>query len=105
MEITKTQKQKQRREKLEKYIASVPGLEKVLDAKMDESQEGMIMSVEDVMKAKLESARLQGVQIGWSTFAKQAIKHIKKMETVDEIKVYFQSEADKMDEKLGIKKD
>lgn len=103
--MTKAQKQKQRREKLEKYIASVPGLEKVLDAKMDESQEGMIMSIEDVMKAKLEKARLQGVQIGWSTFAKQAIKHIENMETVDEIKSYFQAEADKMDEKLGIKKD
>lgn len=48
---------------------------------------------------------MQGILIGWNTFAIQAIENIKNMESVKEIKAYFQSEADKMKDKLGLSKD
>lgn len=46
--------------------------------------------------------RNQGILIGWNAFAIQAIKNIENMATVDEIKTYLKSEAEKTEKKLNI---
>lgn len=51
---------------------------------------------------KFEEFRMQGVHIGWNAFAIQAIDNIKNMNTIDEVVAYFQAEADKAKEKLGL---
>lgn len=65
----------------------------------------MKLKLEKELMAKFEEFRMQGIHIGWNAFAIQAIENIKKMKTIDEVMVYFQTEADKTKEKLGLNLD
>lgn len=105
MNITKAQREKAERLMLKQTLENNPKLKQVIDAMIDNPAPEIKDAVAPVIEQKLHDAQMRGILIGWSTFAKQAITHIKKMETVDEITAYFQAEADKIDEKLGIKKE
>ena len=103
--MNQRQREKAERLMLKQTLENNPKLKQVIDAMIDNPNPEIKDAVAPVIEQKLHDAQMRGILIGWSTFAKQAIKHIENMETVDEIKSYFQAEADKMDEKLGIKKD
>lgn len=103
--MTKAQREKAERLMLKQMLENNPKLKQVIDAMIDNPNPEIKDAVVPVIEQKLHDAQMRGILIGWSTFAKQAIKHIENMETVDEIKSYFQAEADKMDEKLEIKKE
>lgn len=82
-----------------------PKLKEVIDNLIENPNPELTDIVTPVIEEKLKQARFQGILIGWNTFAIQAIENIKNMKSVDEIKVYFQNEADKMKNKLGLDKD
>lgn len=103
--MNQRQREKAERLMLKQTLDSNPKLKQVIDAMIDNPNPEIKDAVAPVIEQKLHDAQMRGILIGWSTFAKHAITHIKKMKTVDEIKAYFQAEADKMDEKLGIKKE
>lgn len=50
---------------------------------------------------RFEAVRMQGVLIGWNSFAIQAIEHIKDMHSIKEVKAYFKAEKEKTEKKLG----
>lgn len=103
--MNQRQREKAERLMLKQTLENNPKLKQMINAMIDNPNPEIKDAVAPVIEQKLHDAQMRGILIGWSTFAKQAIKHIENMETVDEIKAYFQAEADKMDKKLGIKKD
>lgn len=90
---------------LKHLLDTKPKLKKVIDNLIENPNPELADIVTPIIQEKLKQARMQGIFIGWNTFAIQAIENIKNMESVDEIKTYFQSEADKMKDKLGLSKD
>lgn len=70
--------------------------------KVEKLEKEMKPKLEKELMAKFEEFRVQGVHIGWNAFAIQAIGNIKNMKTIDEVMDYFQTEADKSKEKLGL---
>lgn len=60
-------------------------------------------TLEKELIKKFNEIRQQGVLIGWNAFAIQASKNIENMTTVEEIKSYLKSEAEKTAKKLNIK--
>lgn len=103
--MNQRQREKAERLMLKQTLENNPKLKQVIDAMIDNPNPEIKDTVAPVIEQKLHDAQMRGILIGWSTFAKQAIKHIENMEAIEDIKAYFQAEADKMDEKLGIKKD
>lgn len=103
--MTKAQREKAERLMLKQTLENNPKLKQVIDAMIDNPNPEIKDAVAPIIEQKLHDAQMHGILIGWSTFAKQAITHINKMEAIEDIKDYFQAEADRMDEKLGIKKD
>ena len=70
--------------------------------KVEKLEKEMKPKLEKEFMAKFEEFRMQGVHVGWNAFAIQAIDNIKDMKTIDEVVAYFQAEADKTKEKLGL---
>ena len=67
-----------------------------------EENEKFEKNLEEHTKKGLTQARNIGIQIGWNAFAIRAIENIKDMNSVDEIKAYFQAEADRTKNKLHL---
>lgn len=67
-----------------------------------EENEKFEKNLEEHIKKGLTQARNIGIQIGWNAFAIRAIENIKDMNSADEIKAYFQAEADRTKDKLHL---
>ena len=67
-----------------------------------ESVEEFEKNLKEQIEKGLNHAQSIGIQIGWNAFAIRAIENIKDMNSVDEIKAYFQDEADRTKEKLNL---
>ena len=67
-----------------------------------EENEKFEKNLKERIEKGLTQARNIGIQIGWNAFAIRAIENIKDMNSADEIKAYFQAEADKTKEKLNL---
>ena len=81
-----------------------PKLKEVIDNLIQNPNIELTNVITPVIEERLKEARMTGILIGWQSFAIQAIENIKNMESVNEVRDYFQSEADKMKDKLGLSK-
>ena len=100
--MTKAQRDKARRVMLDTMLKEKPEYVKVMDALIEKQPNGVADVVAPTIKSALEKARMEGVNIGWYGFALRAIENIKHMTTVEEIKNYFQEEANKTREKFNL---
>ena len=100
--MTKAQREKQERLLLKERIDSNPKLKAILDGLIENPNPELKDIIQPVIEEDLKKARMDGILIGWQSYALRAIENIKNMTTVEEIKNYFQSEADKTKEKLKL---
>lgn len=70
--------------------------------KKNELEKTIKPAIQKEIEKVMSEARNQGILIGWNAFALRAIENIKNMSSINDIKSYFQSEADKTKEKLGL---
>lgn len=101
--ITKVQREKARREKLQHIIDTHPNYIKVLDALIDNPEKETKDAIAPIIEEELKKARMIGVNIGFQGAMLQAYEKVKDMQSVDEIKACLKDEADKIREKMGLK--
>ena len=102
--MTKAQREKAERLMLKATLENNPKLKETIDALIDNKNPETIDVVAPVIEEELKKARMQGVMIGWSSFALRAVENVKGMKSVEEVVEYFQGEADKMQKKLNLPK-
>lgn len=102
--MTKAQREKAERLMLKQTLESNPKIKEIIDAMIDNPNPEIKDIVQPIIEEKLKEARMTGILIGWQSFALRAIENIKNMQTIDEVKAYFQGEANKVKDKLVIDK-
>lgn len=103
--MTKAQKEKQRKVMLQHILDTHPEYLKVIDSMIDNPNQELTEAISQAISPQLKKAEQQGILIGWMGYAMRAIKNIENIQTVDEIKEYFQKEADNARDRIGLKKE
>lgn len=100
--MTKAQREKAERLMLKQTLESNPKLKEIIDNMIDNPSPELKDAIQPIIQKKLEDARMQGILIGWNSFAIRAYDNIKNMETIEEVKSYLQEEHNKTEEKLKL---
>lgn len=100
--MTKAQREKAERLMLKQTLESNPKLKEIIDNMIDNPSPELKDVIQPVIQKKLEDARMQGILIGWNSFAIRVYDNIKNMETIEEVKSYLQEEQNKTEEKLKL---
>lgn len=103
--MTKAQREKQRKVMLQHILDTHPEYLKVIDSMIDNPKQELTETISKVISPQLKKAEQQGILIGWMGYAMRAIKNIENMQTLDEIKEYFQKEADSARDRIGLEKE
>ena len=102
--MTKAQREKAERLMLKQTLDANPKLKEIVDAMIANPNPELKEAITPAIEQALKNARMDGVLIGWQAYALRAIENIKDMQTVDEVRKYFQAEADKTRDKLKLPK-
>ena len=102
--MTKAQREKAERLMLKQTLETHPKLKEMMDVLIDNPKPELVDVVKPVIEEQLNKARTDGINIGWYAFALRAIENIKNMNSIDEVKAYFEDEADKSRERLKLPK-
>ena len=103
--MTKAQREKAERLMLKQTLETHPKLKEIMDAMIDNPKPEIMDAVAPEIEKALKKARLDGVLIGWNSFALRAIENIKSMTTIEQVMDYFKAEADSARERLKLPKD
>ena len=102
--MTKAQREKAERLLLKERIDSNPKLKAMLDAMIDNPKPELIDMVKPVIEEALKKAQADGINIGMIGSALIAMNHIKDMQTIDEVKAYFQKQEDDARARMNLPK-
>ena len=101
--MNKVQREKAERLLLKQMLDTNPKLKEIIDSLIDNPNPELTDIIEANMKPMLEKARMDGINIGWMSFALGMSEKIKGCKTVDEAVELLKAESDRVRDKMGIK--
>lgn len=101
--MNKVQREKAERLLLKQMLDTNPKLKEIIDGLIDNPNPELTDIIEVNMKPMLEKARMDGINIGWMSFALGMSEKIKGCKTVDEAVELLKAESDRVRDKMGIK--
>lgn len=101
--MNKAQREKAERLLLKQMLDTNPKLKSIIDGLIDNPNPELTDIIEANMKPMLEKARMDGINIGWMSFALGMSEKIKSCKTVDEAVKLLKAESDRVRDKMGIK--
>lgn len=101
--MNKAQREKNERLLLKQMLDTNPKLKSIIDGLIDNPNPELTDIIEANMKPMLEKARMDGINIGWMSFALGMSEKIKGCKTVDEAVELLKAEGDKVRDKMGLK--
>ena len=101
--MTKAQRLKAQRVLLETLIKTNPEVERFLDSLLKKETVEQADIIEPIIKEQLKQARAIGVSIGWQAAFLRCEEAVMSTNSVEEIKTYVSSEANKVRKELNMK--
>lgn len=101
--MNKVQREKAERLLLKQMLDTNPKLKEIIDGLIDNPSPELTDIIEANMKPMLEKARMDGINIGWMSFALGMSEKIQGCKTVEEAVELLKVESDRVRDKMGIK--